>query len=155
MNQAFGSEFNPIEFRSINTGVDFKIGALLCYEDTSSESALEIVKNGAEILLVHVNNEVFQDTILPAMHLTRDTFRAIEFKKWFVRAATTGVSAIIDPQGRKLQTIGMGEKEIIHAKVEADKRVTFYAKNKELVTIFSLLLIPFSYLTKKIYMVYK
>lgn len=155
MNQAFGREFKPIEFRSPNTGVDFKIGALLCYEDVSSESSMEIVKNGAEILLVHVNNEVFQNTILPPMHSRRDIFRAIELRKWFVRAATTGVSAIIDPQGRKLQTIGMGEKEIIYANVEADKRVTFYARNKDLVTIISILFIPFSYLTKKIHMVYK
>lgn len=138
MNQAFGSEFKPIEFRSPNSGVDFKIGALLCYEDTSSESALEIVKNGAEILLVHVNNEIFQKTILPPIHLRRDIFRAIESRRWFIRAATTGISAIIDSNGRVIQKTGMGEKQIIYAQVEVDKRTTFFSKNKNLVTIFSL-----------------
>lgn len=158
MNQAFGSEFKPIDFDSPNIGEVFKFGALLCYEDTSSESAAEIVRNGAEILLVQVNNEVFQKTILPSMHLRRDIFRAIEFRRWFVRAATTGVSAVIKPTGQIVQKIGMGEKKIINAQVEADKRFTLFLKNKNMVTIFSILFLifnSFAYLTKKIYMLYK
>lgn len=141
--QPIGKELDVLDFSPFWLPRSFKLGPLLCYEDVSSGYALELIRKGADLLVVQVNNEVFQKTRLPEMHFRRDIFRAIENRRWLVRAATTGISAIIDPYGRIVDRIDLGKEEIkyIRLKIPVNKYETFFAKHRDIINHISLVIV--------------
>lgn len=151
MNQTFGKGFMPIYFYKPGLFPGFKVGSLLCYEDTTSEPAREMADRGAELLLAHVNNEVFQKTDLPIMHLRRDIFRAVENRRWFIRAATTGISAIIDPYGRIVYKTGLGEEGIKYFIIPMINKKAFFTRHGDWVWILSVILVVLAIIYPKVF----
>jgi apolipoprotein N-acyltransferase len=54
-------------------------------------------------------------------------FRAIESRLYLVRAANTGISAIIDPKGEILSRTGIFERTILKGDVKIIDEKTYYA----------------------------
>lgn len=110
----FGDQFPALYEASPNTGQftpgteprtlrfeDFRITPLVCYEDIVSRFVRRAVSEGDPHLLVNITNDAwFGDTHEPWVHLALAKFRAIEHRRYLVRATLTGVSAIVDPTGR-------------------------------------------------------
>lgn len=113
ISMAYGKEFKPLSINIQKLDRNIKVGPLICYEDMSGDGAQEMIRNGAEILVVQTNDGIFQKTRLPEMHLRRDVFRAIENRRWVLRAATTGISAIISPQGKIIKSAGKKKMDMI------------------------------------------
>lgn len=78
---------------------------LICFEDTVSQLVRQFVLGGAEVLVNITNDAWFRDSQEPFMHLQSAVFRAVEYRRSVIRAANTGISAFIDPQGRILDAI--------------------------------------------------
>lgn len=74
-------------------------GLLVCYECIFPELAREYVRNGARILVNITNDAWFGRSAAPYQHLSIAAFRAVETRTPLVRAANTGVTAIIDQNG--------------------------------------------------------
>lgn len=80
---------------------DKKITALICYEDILPTFTNKAVRHGDPDLIVNLTNDAwFGKTTEPAIHLALAKFRAVEHRRFLVRATNTGVSAFIDPNGR-------------------------------------------------------
>lgn len=77
-----------------------KMGALVCFDSIYETLALDSAKSGAELIIIGTNDSWFFDSAGVWMHEAQAKMRAIETGKYVVRAANTGVSAIITPQGR-------------------------------------------------------
>ena len=78
-----------------------RLGALICYEDILPSFVNELVRREQPEMLVNLTNDTwFGDTAEPWIHLALASFRAIEQRKFLVRATNSGVSAIVDPVGR-------------------------------------------------------
>jgi apolipoprotein N-acyltransferase len=77
-----------------------KVGVLICYEGTFPSIAVETVRRGAQVLVNTTNDAWYNRTSAPFQHLVFYIFRAIETDRYVLRAANTGISAIIDPKGR-------------------------------------------------------
>ena len=97
---------NPIS-RSVRlTGKDqvlngqVRFSVLICFEDIFPEIARQFVKGGADFLVNITNDAWFSDTSSPYQHLSASVFRAIENDVYLVRAANTGISGFITPEGR-------------------------------------------------------
>lgn len=146
--QTVEKELKVLDFSPFWLSRSFKLGSLLCYEDVSSKYALELVQKGAEVLVVQVNNEMFQNTRLPFMHFRRDIFRAVETRRWIIRAATTGISAFISPLGEVVERIDLGKEEIRCRRIPIRKYKTFYAKHSNSTCIISLMFLFFGLLTR-------
>lgn len=89
---------------------------LICYEAIFPEEVAAAVKIGASRpgLLINVTNDAwFGRTFGPYQHLEQARLRSIEEGLPMVRAANTGISAIIDPYGRIEARLGLGEEGII------------------------------------------
>ena len=54
----------------------------------------------AGIVLTLTNDASFRDSAQPEQHLAQSRLRAVETGRWVVHAAISGVSAVIDPDGR-------------------------------------------------------
>lgn len=77
-----------------------RFGTLICYEGIFPGLTRRFVADGADFLVNITNDAWFGRTSAPHQHLAQDTFRAIENRVPFVRAANTGISAVIDADGR-------------------------------------------------------
>ncbi|RAK67653.1 apolipoprotein N-acyltransferase [Phenylobacterium kunshanense] len=102
--------------------------ALICYEALFPGFG----RNGARpAWLLNVSNDAwFGRTSGPWQHLNIASYRAIEQGLPMVRATPTGVSAVIDPQGRILpgKRLGLGEFGVIDARLPSPAAPTPYSR---------------------------
>lgn len=75
-------------------------GVVICYEDVLPGLVRETVDQGAELLVNLTNDAWFGDSAEPHAHLALAKLRAIESRRFLVRATNTGISAVVDPSGR-------------------------------------------------------
>ncbi len=77
-----------------------RFGVLICYEDVFPALTRRFVAHGADFLVNVTNDAWYGPTSAPYQHLAQATFRAVENRVPLVRAANTGISALIEPDGR-------------------------------------------------------
>lgn len=75
------------------------IGVATCYEVSFDAAARDAVLNGAQILTTPTNNATFGFTNMTYQQLAMSRMRAIELDRAVVVAATSGVSAMVHPDG--------------------------------------------------------
>ncbi len=76
-----------------------KIGVLICAEVIFPELSRGYVLAGSRLLVNITNDAWFGRSSAPYQHLSMTVFRAVENRVPLVRAANTGVTAIIDSKG--------------------------------------------------------
>jgi len=87
------------------------LGMLICYEAIFPEIARQTVSLGAEVLVNITNDSWFGPTSSPCQHLSMSIMRSIETDRFQIRAANTGISALVDPRGRELARSALGFAE--------------------------------------------
>ncbi|AOW92666.1 apolipoprotein N-acyltransferase [Rhodococcus sp. WMMA185] len=75
------------------------VGVATCYEVAFDRAFEQSIRSGAEFLAVPTNNATFGDTEMTYQQLAMSKVRAVEHGRAVVVAATSGVSAIIAPDG--------------------------------------------------------
>lgn len=91
-----GNHQRPLEFDGVRYGV------LICYEDVLTDFVRDAMKSKPNVLVNITNDAWFGKSREPYIHLALSVFRAVEQRRFLVRATNTGVSAIIDSGGRIL-----------------------------------------------------
>ncbi len=76
-----------------------KFGALICYEGVFPALTRKFIDGGGDFLVNITNDAWYGRTAAPHQHLIQASFRAIENRVPLVRAANTGISAVVDPDG--------------------------------------------------------
>jgi apolipoprotein N-acyltransferase len=103
-----GTEAKVFEYpmrRPDGTSRTLKVSPLICYEDTVPALAREATREGAELLVNLTSDSWFGRTLAPHQHHLIASFRAIENRRFLVRATNTGLSAVVDPLGRTIARI--------------------------------------------------
>ncbi len=77
-----------------------KFAPVICWESAFSGIVRGDVRDGATALIVSTDDAWFGTTAGPYQHAQIAQMRAIETGRWIVRAASTGISGIISPDGR-------------------------------------------------------
>jgi len=80
---------------------------LVCYEAIFPELAREYVRNGARILVNITNDAWYGRSSAPYQHFSIAVFRAVETRTPMIRAANTGITAIIDQNGHVRTMTGL------------------------------------------------
>lgn len=117
------------------------LGAFICFEAMYPETVRRFVAAGAD-LLVNVSNDAWFGTAAAAeMHLAMARLRAVESRRWLVRAATTGVSAIVEPHGRVAARSAWGEPAIVAGDVHRESVDTVYARHGDFLAVINLIVV--------------
>ena len=77
------------------------VGVATCWEVIFDREPRKAVLNGAQLLAVPANNATFDKT-MSEQQLAFAKVRAVEHDRYVVVAGTTGISAVIAPDGREL-----------------------------------------------------
>ena len=99
---------------------------MICYDADFPELTRQAGRAGVDILLAPYKDW----KSVSAQHAQMATFRAIENGVWLVRPALSGISTVVDPQGRVLARVsafGPGEPTVA-ATVAAQGTPTPYAR---------------------------
>jgi len=105
----------------------FKLGVSICYEVAFGDEVREALP--AAQLLVNVTNDAwFGDSIGPHQHLQIARMRALETGRYLLRAANTGISAVIGPDGRIIARSRQFRAEVLKAAVPPMMGATPYVR---------------------------
>lgn len=121
--------------RPLVSSTGASVGVMICFESLFPEISRAFARNGANLLANITNDMWFGDTAAPHQHLTLLTFRAVENRRWIVRAANTGVSAFIDPAGRIVAKAPLFEPAVLVDNVSMLQVHSFYGRQGD---VFSL-----------------
>ncbi len=117
--------------RIFNAG-GYKIGVGICYEAIFPYLWRGYAREDADLLVNITNDGWYLDTAAPYQHFTASVFRAVENGRPFLRAANTGVSALIDSYGRVVSSTALNTAVQLPVSVPRFKQDTFYVRHGSL-----------------------
>ncbi|MFI9310454.1 apolipoprotein N-acyltransferase [Streptomyces triculaminicus] len=94
-----------------------RLGDVICFEVAYDEIVHETVRAGARALVVQTNNATYGRTGQPEQQLAMSRLRAVEHGRAVVTAATSGISAVVSPDGRVLQHSEEFTRDVISARI--------------------------------------
>ncbi|MEV5987917.1 apolipoprotein N-acyltransferase [Streptomyces sp. NPDC052051] len=89
------------------TMADAKVGLVTCYEAAFDWTVRSTVTDGAQLISVPSNNATFDRSEMTYQQLAMSRVRAVEHSRTVTVPVTSGVSAIIMPDGKITQRTGM------------------------------------------------
>jgi apolipoprotein N-acyltransferase len=99
---------------------------LICYEAVFPQDTR--TPNRPALVIQITNDAWFGQTLGPQQHLALARMRAIELGLPVVRAANTGISAMIDPRGRVLQSLALNTAGALDAPLPQPLAPTLYSQ---------------------------
>ena len=103
----------------------FSIGTMICFESIFPKIARCLALKGADVFVVITNDSWFGKTWAAEQHLAFSSLRACEEGRYLLRATTTGVSAIIAPDGKILKRAGLFVPAILTGEVGKGKNTPY------------------------------
>jgi apolipoprotein N-acyltransferase len=112
--------------RSLNLPVIGKAGLQICYEIIFSGKVVD--RNDRPGFIFNPSNDAWFGAWGPPQHLAQARLRAIEEGLPVLRSTPTGVSAVIDAEGRLLAAIPWRQEGAIDAPIPGPKEPTLFAR---------------------------
>ena len=103
-----------------------KVGLQICYEIVFSGEVID--RDNRPDFLFNPSNDAWFGAWGPPQHLAQARLRAIEEGIPIVRATPTGISAVIDADGRVLNSIPLGEAGFIETHMPTPHPPTLFAR---------------------------
>lgn len=110
-----GEDFKPGRTEVVMHARGAAVGALVCFEGVFPKLATSLAAHGANVLVNTTNDSWFGWSAGPAQHLQHTILRAAETGRPLLRAANTGISAIVDRNGQVLGELPLGERGVLTA----------------------------------------
>ncbi len=125
-------DFAPGTEYTISSLDGHRLSTAICYESIFPDLMRQFVKRGSELVVVITNDGWFGESSAPFQHLRMGVVRAVENRRYMVRTANTGISAIIDPYGRIEARTPIGVRMILDGTAHFRSDRTFYTQYGDL-----------------------
>jgi apolipoprotein N-acyltransferase len=122
-------DFLPGSSRAPLPAGDTKLGVFICYESIFPDEIRQFVANGAQVLVNISNDGWYGDSGAYAQHLRQVRMRAVENSRWLLRDTNTGVTAVIDPDGRIVSRAPRKMRTALEANYARSNVTTFYTRH--------------------------
>jgi apolipoprotein N-acyltransferase len=113
----------------------YSFGSPICYEIIFPSLVRQFIHQGAKFLVTITNDGWYGTSSAPYQHFTIAIFRAVELRRYLLRAATTGISGIIDPYGRVIARSRLMTTEVLTASIVPLEGKSFYARTGDLLPL--------------------
>ena len=123
------SDFTPGREAVVGELDGHRLGGYICYEAIFPGLVRRFAARGAELLVNVTNDAWYGTTSAPYQHLAMAAFRAVENRRYMVRAANTGITAVVDPRGRVLEPTRLFETTVLVREVALVAETTFYTRH--------------------------
>jgi len=104
------------------------VGDVICFEVAYDGIVRDVVDGGADVLAVQTNNATYGRTGQVEQQLAMERLRAIEYGRSVLVAATSGISAIIAPNGQLLASAPEFTQASLVAQVPLRTNLTIAAR---------------------------
>lgn len=122
--------------RLMRVGAGPAFASLICYEIIFSGDVVPDDGEGRPGWILNLTNDAwFGNSPGPYQHLAQAKLRAVEEGLPVVRAANTGISAIIDPFGRIIEQLDLNQRGVLDATLPEAINKTIYGKYGNIPTI--------------------
>jgi len=111
---------------------DARIGISVCYEGLLSGFHRNLALLRPNLLVNITNDAWFGKTHEPWLHLQLAELRTVETRTFMARSTNTGISAFIDPVGRRISNTGLEDAEYLVKEVALTSEDTFYVRHGDL-----------------------
>ena len=104
--------------------IGLPLGMAVCYEVVFPGLITREVRDGAEILATLTNDGWYGYSWAPKQHFAHVVLRAVETRRWMARAALTGISGFVAPDGRVSQRLDVGDTSYLLANLPSSRSLT-------------------------------
>jgi apolipoprotein N-acyltransferase len=101
-----------------------RAGVLMCFEVAYDSMPHDLVRHGADLLVVPTNNATYTGTGQIEQQFAMSRLRAIETGRYVVVASTNGISGIVAPDGRVVERAPQREQVVLEQPVSLLTRHT-------------------------------
>jgi apolipoprotein N-acyltransferase len=115
--------FVPVQGDGVVHAAGIPVGVTTCWEVIFDRASRESVVNGAQLLAVPTNNALFGPS-MSEQQLAFAKVRAVEHDRYTVVAGTTGISAVIAPDGHEVARTNFFEPAYLDKPVHLNVDVT-------------------------------
>ena len=122
------AHWTPGSGNGVLAGPHGPLGSLVCYESIFPEQARERVRAGAQVLVNVTNDAWYGHSPAAWQDLQAARMRAVETGRYVLRAANTGVSAIIAPDGRLTASRPWWTQGLVQGTYRPSRRMTPYVR---------------------------
>ncbi|HUO86683.1 MAG TPA: apolipoprotein N-acyltransferase [Thermoanaerobaculia bacterium] len=117
-----------------------RLGVAICYEIVFPGQVADAVREGATLLVTITNDAWYGDTAAPWQHYAAARYRAAESRRTVLRAAITGVSAVVAEDGAELARIAPFRQGVIETTALGRRDLTPFTRAPWVVPVLSALL---------------
>ena len=105
-----------------------RIASLICFETLSPELVVSSVRNGGELLVNLSDLAWFHNSMVGDQMVAFSVMRAVETGRYFVFAANTGPSVVIDTRGRIAARSRAGSMSVLTSDVRFLREMTLFTQ---------------------------
>jgi apolipoprotein N-acyltransferase len=105
------------------------VNAIICFEAVFPDLCREFVRRGSELIINLTNDGWYGNTSAPYQHLAMARWRAVETRRYLLRAANSGITAVIGPTGRIQVQTALFQEETAIGRFSFLTGQTFYARH--------------------------
>lgn len=105
-----------------------RIATPICFESIFPRIGRSFAQNGADLIVVITNDAWFKSSWALPQHFSKAVFRAVETRRDVVQAANSGISGIVDAQGRIRARSPIDKRTVLGGTVRLRDRETRYTR---------------------------
>lgn len=106
-----------------------RLGVFICYESAFPNLVRQFTKKGADVLVNLSNDAYFGRSEARQQHLLLARMRAVENRRYLIRATNDGFTAVIDPAGRITRRLPPYQEIASPVQYGIVEGTTFYARH--------------------------
>jgi len=104
------------------------VNATICFETIFPGLVRKFVRSGSQLIINMTNDGWYGSSSAPFQHFNIARWRAIENRRYFLRSANTGISAVIEPSGRMHSATAILRQAVCEGRFGFVTQQTFYTR---------------------------
>ena len=138
--------------RPLVLGDRLRLGILICFESIFPDIARSEVRAGANLLVNLTNDAWYGRSSAPYQSLAMAVFRAVENKRSLLRAANTGISALVEPSGKIIVRSQIFVPAVLRGKVPVLEQQTVFVRGGYMFGTICLAMVPVLLIRRKYFL---